>query len=215
MTSALFFFFTTHPVAHSVCLFLLQPDLPEAIPLLFAWRQSHASRCFFMSCFWTENTWTQRHGEFLIVSEQQVQLRRRERVQLLSTKEWGYILSIYSSNDRNSGLNKGLLILISYFLARCSRHQTGPSFQKWNDLLHITAVVDMYVCIYHQLSVNTSDQTKLWEVAFLLFTPQCYHALLICRTKSKQDPMKWSHYIVLELYFICFLEHKCQVTESI
>lgn len=72
MTSACF----SHPVAHCVCL-LLKPGPLEAILLLFAWRQSHAScGVFFMSCFWTENTWNRRPWIPHCLTEQRVQLRQ-------------------------------------------------------------------------------------------------------------------------------------------
>lgn len=95
MTSACFF---SHPVAHCVCL-LPKPGPLEAILLLFAWRQSHASRwVFFMSCFWTENTWTRRLWIPHCLTEQRVQLRQGAHVHLLSVEGWGYILSVYSQN---------------------------------------------------------------------------------------------------------------------
>lgn len=95
MTSACFF---SHPVAHCVCL-LPKPGPLEAILLLFAWRQSHASRwVFFMSCFWTENTWARRLWIPHCLTEQRVQLRQGAHVHLLSVEGWGYILSVYSQN---------------------------------------------------------------------------------------------------------------------
>lgn len=109
--------FFSHPVAHSVCL-LLKPGLLEAILLLFAWQQSHASRwVFFMSCFWTENTWTWRRWILHCLTGQRVQLRQRVHVHLLSVEEWGYILSIYSQNGcRDRGSHDVCPIIHNYTL---------------------------------------------------------------------------------------------------
>lgn len=72
MTSACF---SSHPVAHSVCL-LLPPGLLETLLLLFAWRQSHVSRwVFFMSCVFELKTPGHRIPHCL--TEQQVQLSHR------------------------------------------------------------------------------------------------------------------------------------------
>lgn len=88
----------SHPVAHCVCL-LLKPGPLEATLLLFAWRQSHAS-CwvFFMSCFWTENTWNRRLRIPHCLTEQRAQLSQSARGHWLSVEGWGYILSIYAQN---------------------------------------------------------------------------------------------------------------------
>lgn len=85
----LFFFsssFFSHPVAYSAR-FLLKPGGLGVIPLLFAWRQAHVSRwVFFISCFWSENTWTQTLWIPHCLTEQRVQLRQRLHVHLLSVR---------------------------------------------------------------------------------------------------------------------------------
>lgn len=81
-------FFPPYPVAYSPCV-VLKPGLLEAITLLFAWRQSHAS-CWvcFISCFRTETTWTQGPWIPYCFIEWWIQLRKRTCVHLLSVQGW-------------------------------------------------------------------------------------------------------------------------------
>lgn len=86
-----------HPMVHCVSL-LLKPGPLEAILLLFTWRQPHAS-CWvlFMSCFWTEDTWTHPLWIPRCLTERQVQLRQRVSICCLSVG-WHHIRSIYFQN---------------------------------------------------------------------------------------------------------------------